>query len=147
MTDPFNPYVFQKELSNDLLRIAHNEEYINVGQLTNFVDYFQYKNPQNNMDVLNTFMEDDTFRISLRLLLIYQSLALSLKDKKMYKSAIEVFPVNELSEIHIPTLLNILKHMTENPMSIEPDLVASLPDNYNARIKLLYALIKTQFIL
>lgn len=131
----FNPTEFQQELVQNVQLMIGSEEAINNGQLLNFLTYFEHKHgsPIN----IPALLQDEGFVRALRMLMLYNALALSLHEAQVYAAAVEVFPIGEIPPQHSALLLSILEHIQENPMQIQPALESALADPLHVRMDLL----------
>ena len=118
----FNKTEFQTELSKSIEIMISGDAVINDAQLLHFVDYFHYKNPNYTLDDLKSYLEETSFKKALRMLMVYNTLALTLHDPYVYAAAVEVFPLDAIPAARATLLLAILNHIQQNPMSIQPAL-------------------------
>jgi hypothetical protein len=132
---PFNKTEFQHDLSQNVQLMSSNEESINNGQLLNFLTYFEHRSGKPiGIDAL---LDDDGFVRALRMLMIYNALALALHEAQVYAAAVEVFPLTEIPPQHAPLLLAVLEHIQTNPMQIQSTLEQALSDPMQQRMDLL----------
>lgn len=132
----FNKYEFQEIITESLRSMVDADEVINDGQLLNFLTYFQHTNPQLTLD-LDSLLGDLGFVRSIRMLMVYNTLALTLHEPSVYVAAVEVFPLEDIPAEYASLLLAILEHMQTNPMPIQASLEKDLPDPLKQRLELL----------
>lgn len=131
----FNKTEFQHDLAQNVLLMSRNEDAVNDGQLLNFLTYFEHV--QGNPIGIEALLQDEGFVCALRMLMLYNALAVSLHEAQVYAAAVEVFPLNEIPRQHSTLLLAILEHIQVNPMQIQPALEHALSDPLHQRMDLL----------
>lgn len=131
----FNKIEFQQELVQNLQDMVSSEESVNNGQLFNFLTYFEHRS--GNFIGIESLLEDNSFVRALRMMMLYNALALSLHDAQVYAAAVEVFPLAEIPPQYATLLLSILEHIQTNPMNIQPSLEQAFPDPLHQRMNLL----------
>lgn len=132
---PFNKTEFQHELAQNMQLMISSEESVNNGQLLNFLTYFEHRS--GNTIGIEELLQEEGFVRALRMLMLYNALALSLHEAQVYAAAVEVFPLTEIPPQHASLLLAILEHIQANPMQIQPALEQALPDPLHQRMDLL----------
>lgn len=131
----FNKTEFQHDLAQNVLLMSRNEDAVNNGQLLNFLTYFEHA--RGETIGIETLLQDEGFLRALRMLMLYNALAVSLHEAQVYAAAVEVFPLNEIPRQHSTLLLAILEHIQVNPMQIQPALEQALSDPLHQRMDLL----------
>ena len=131
----FNKTEFQHDLVQNLGLMINSEESVNNGQLLNFLTYFEHRTGTTMS--IETLLSDNGFVRALRMLMLYNALALSLHEAQVYAAAVEVFPLTEIPPEHAALLLAILEHIKTNPMQIQANLEQALSDPLHQRMDLL----------
>ena len=103
--------------------------------MLNFLQYFAYVEDK-DMDI-SKLVSDESFGRSLRTIMIFATLALSLHDTTAYAYAIEVFPIANISPEHASLLLQIVDHIQSNPLQVQSSLESALADPLSERMALL----------
>ncbi len=133
----FNKTEFQHDLIQNVKLMISDESVVNNGQLLNFLTYFEHASePQRDINI-DGLLQDEGFVRALRMVMLYNALALSLHDAQVYAAAVEVFPLADVPPEHSALLLAILDHIKVNPMQIQPALEQALPDPLSHRMDLL----------
>lgn len=131
----FNKTEFQHDLAQNVQLMISNEDAVNNGQLFNFLTYFEHSSGT-TIDI-DALLQDEGFVRALRMLMLYNALALSLHEAQVFAAAVEVFPLTDIPPQHSTLLLAILDHIQINPMQIQPALEQALPDLLHNRMDLI----------
>ena len=133
----FNKTEFQHDLVQNVQLMISDESVVNNGQLLNFLTYFEHTSDTLRDINIDGLLQDEGFVRALRMVMLYNALALSLHDAQVYAAAVEVFPLADVPAEHSSLLLAILDHIKDNPMQIQPALEQALPDPLSHRMDLL----------
>lgn len=131
----FNKTEFQHDLVQNVQRMISSEEAINNGQLFNFLTYFEHE-AATPLDI-DALLLDNGFVRALRMMMLYNALALSLHEAQVYAAAVEVFPLTEVPTEHSTLLLSIMEHIQRSPMPMQNALEQALGDPLHQRMELL----------
>ena len=133
----FNKTEFQHDLIQNVQLMISDESVVNNGQLLNFLTYFEHTSDTLRDINIDGLLQDEGFVRALRMVILYNALALSLHDAQVYAAAVEVFPLATIPAEHSSLLLAILDHIQANPMQVQPALEQALPDPLSHRMDLL----------
>ena len=133
----FNKTEFQHDLVQNVQLMISDESVVNNGQLLNFLTYFEHTSDTLRDINIDGLLQDEGFVRALRMVILYNALALSLHDAQVYAAAVEVFPLAAIPAEHSSLLLAILDHIKANPMQVQPALEQALPDPLSHRMDLL----------
>lgn len=133
----FNKTEFQHDLVQNVQLMISDESVVNNGQLLNFLTYFEHTSDTLRDINIDGLLQDEGFVRALRMVILYNALALSLHDAQVYAAAVEVFPLAAIPAEHSSLLLAILGHIQANPMQVQPALEQALPDPLSHRMDLL----------
>ena len=133
----FNKTEFQHDLIQNVKLMISDESVVNNGQLLNFLTYFEHTSDTLRDINIDGLLQDEGFVRALRMVILYNALALSLHDAQVYAAAVEVFPLAAIPAEHSSLLLAILGHIQANPMQVQPALEQALPDPLSHRMDLL----------
>lgn len=110
---PFDKEKFQLELRDNIERILAEDQAVSIGQLVDFLEYFQAQ--RQSQDDLTANLKDRSFTVALRAVMLYATLAMSLQEQSAFGAALEVFPLNAIPSQWAGMTLEVLDHIRDTP--------------------------------
>jgi hypothetical protein len=112
---PFDKDAFQYELRDNIERMLAEDQTVSTNQLVDFLEYFQAQRPI--LEDLTVNLNDQGFRNTLRVVMIYATLAMSLQEQAVYAAALETFPLDEVPAQWAALAIEVLDHIRDTPSS------------------------------
>lgn len=114
---PFDKTQFQDELRNNLTGLLAGEDAVNRGQLEAFLLHFANAYPEKyDAATVLASLNDASFTRSMKLVMIYTTLALTIHDTVVYNAALEAFPSDEIPALQAKFVIAVLDHIRDNPV-------------------------------
>lgn len=112
---PFDKETFQIELRSNIDRIIAEGETVSINQLVDFLEYFQAQRPSQEDITVN--LKDQGFRDTLRVVMIYATLAMTLDEQVAFGAALEIFPIAKIPAQWAVFAIEVLDHIRDTPSS------------------------------